>query len=102
MSSERSQSPPAQTEAAEIARLKRRLAASQEEVKELSQGKVKKTPYVITSPSFGLISFNKLSIGPLLHWDAAFDVWSLYMNLSMIFFRLPMIVKATKTTTENH
>ncbi|KAF9470595.1 hypothetical protein BDN70DRAFT_982771 [Pholiota conissans] len=48
MSSERSQSPPAQTEAAEIARLKRRLAASQEEVKELSQGKVKKTPTTVT------------------------------------------------------
>ena len=31
---------------AEIARLKRRLAASQEEVKELSQGKTKKPPYV--------------------------------------------------------
>ena len=31
---------------AQIARLKRRLAASQEEVKELSQGKVKKPPYV--------------------------------------------------------
>ena len=30
---------------AEIARLKRRLAASQEEVKELTQGKVKRPPY---------------------------------------------------------
>ena len=29
---------------AEIARLKRRLAASQEEVRELTQGKVKKPP----------------------------------------------------------
>ena len=29
---------------AEIARLKRRLAASQEEVRELTQGKVKKAP----------------------------------------------------------
>ena len=30
----------------EIARLKRRLAASQEEVKELTEGKTKKPPYV--------------------------------------------------------
>lgn len=31
---------------AEIARLKRRLAASQEEIKELTHGKVKKSPCV--------------------------------------------------------
>lgn len=39
---------PSQTQVdpgAEIARLKRRLAASQDEVKELTQGKVKKPPY---------------------------------------------------------
>ncbi|KJA15425.1 hypothetical protein HYPSUDRAFT_207911 [Hypholoma sublateritium FD-334 SS-4] len=33
---------------AEIARLKRRLAASQDEVKELTQGKVKKPPTTVT------------------------------------------------------
>ena len=42
---------------AEIARLKRRLAASQEEVKELSQGKTKKPPYVNLFNSFGLLLY---------------------------------------------
>ena len=42
---------------AEIARLKHRLAASQEEVKELAQGKTKKPPYVNLFNSFGLLLY---------------------------------------------
>ncbi len=50
--------------AAEIARLKRRLAASQEEVRELTHGKAKKPPYVDLLLS-GQLSY-KLSVGQLL------------------------------------
>lgn len=40
---------------AEIARLKRRLAASQEEVRELTHGKTKKPPYVYLLPVWSVI-----------------------------------------------
>ena len=42
----------------EIARLKRRLAASQEEVKELTEGKTKKPPYVALFSSFDLLQYS--------------------------------------------
>ena len=57
-SDEEDQHPRAQADAgAEIARLKRRLAASQEEIKELSQGRTKKPPYVDLFNLFGLLLY---------------------------------------------
>ena len=43
---------------AEIARLKRRLAASQEEVRELTQGKVKRPLYAHLFPPLSVICLN--------------------------------------------
>ena len=56
---------------AEIARLKRRLAASQEEVKELTQGKIKKPPYadIFHSACYCI----QLCVGQLSLWDAPSD-----------------------------
>ncbi len=57
-SDEEEEHPRAQAGAgAEIARLKRRLAASQEEIKELSQGRTKKPPYVNFFQLFGLLLY---------------------------------------------
>ena len=65
MSSQRTQPEPGEDEqlshthadsGAEIARLKRRLAASQEEVRELTHGKTKKPPYIDLFSS-GLLSY---------------------------------------------
>ena len=57
-SDEDEQRPVTQADAgAEIARLKRHLTASQEEIKELSQGRTKKPLYVDLFNLFGLLLY---------------------------------------------
>ena len=55
---------------AEIARLKRRLAASQAEIRELSEKKTKKPPCVNISSS--LLFFIDLFLAQPSQWDAPF------------------------------
>lgn len=81
---------------AEIARLKRRLAASQEEVQELTSRKVKKEPCVdifLPCPSCILIYW----LGQLLRWGVAYDALCLYMIPLTTYFRQLMTVVAMKT-----
>ena len=81
---------------AEITRLKRRLAASQEEVQELLSSKAKKPPYVDFSFSFFL---SNLLVGLLLRWGAAFDAWRLYMTPLTTLSRQLMTTTVKKTKT---